>query len=57
MIAAATYLLPVVLVIVVSEPLRQFFAAVAGCIFVWAVVRSINRRRDPRHAKTPRDTP
>jgi hypothetical protein len=57
MIAAATYLFPLLLVILVSEPLRIAFGVIAGCIFVWVAVRWTNRWRDPRHAKVPPDVP
>lgn len=54
-IAAATYLIPLFLVILVTEPLRIAFGLVLGCVFVWAAVRWTNRWRDPSRARIPPD--
>ncbi len=54
-VAAAAYLIPVLLVILVVEPFRIAVGVVLGCIFVWFVVRRVNRWHDPRHVKPPDD--
>jgi hypothetical protein len=61
MIAAAAYLLPIALgglvLILLSEPLRIAFGMVAGCLFIWGTVRSINRWHDRRRINGPPDAP
>ena len=37
--------------------LLLYAAPLAGIVLIWAIVRRVNHRDDPRHAKPPADTP